>query len=129
VLLFRDSGKKTWSEFQPMKRFCSRTAEFLLEGIVMTDTRLNSRELRFWACNSRLFRFGRLASSAVSGGCDYKRSAVSSPISAGGGTLLLKICALEIIFSSCFVILAVSAGFLKPSGSAVSSTARLSKNS
>jgi hypothetical protein len=92
------------------------------------ETRLNSRNLRFLGWFSRCSALAQCSSCARGLGCDYKRSAVSSLASLGGVTLLLKICVVATIFSSCFMILGMSAGFLKPSGSGASSAATVSRN-
>src|SRR5712672_3390284 len=60
-------------------------------------------------------------------GCNHKRS-VSSLISTGAGSLFVKNRELPTMFSSCFMILFMSAFFVKPSGSGDSSAASTSRN-
>jgi hypothetical protein len=122
--------KESWSAFQPKRKPESQS------GFFGERDRRNSGATKVavnGSHNAAIYRcsdFERSASSAGADGCDYKRSAVSSVLSGGeAGTLLPKICVLETIFSSCFMILAMSAGFLNPSGSSVSSATTVNRKS
>src|SRR5689334_12370687 len=75
---------------------------FSVSVVATRDTRLKPREpqprRRFWGCAVS----ERRESSAFGAGCDHKRSAVCSLVSAGGVTRFRKISVLETILSSCF---------------------------
>ena len=122
--------KESWSAFQPKKETREPKRIFLSKGSPQQRRDLSGVNGSRNAAICRCSDLERPPSSAVTDGCDYKRSAVSSLLSDGeAGMVLPKICVLEIIFSSCFMILAMSAGFLNPSGSGVSSAATVNRKS
>src|SRR5260370_5187574 len=98
------------------------------ECVVERDVPLSSRNRAFQCGHFLLPKLRQAKRCVLAPGCNHKRSATSSVFSVGGVALFVKSCALETIFSSCFMILAVSAGFLNPTGSGPSSSATARKH-
>src|SRR5712664_18566 len=108
---------------------CNRSATYVLTNLLLQIRDLTREICPPGAEISHCPAFGRQCVAHPPLVVITSESVASLLLSVGGVALFVKNCALATIFSRCFIILYMSAGFLKPSGSGASSAATVSKNS